>query len=176
MTIADILEEPLLIAGVEETSRRKRVSELLGQVQLGSKLSERFPAELSGGQRQRVAIARAIALKPEILIADEPVSSLDPATRETVLDLLIDLTRNLGHTLVLIAHDLAVVRAACDDCAVMWRGRLVERSSAEDLFRRAIHPYTRLLLAAAAMKDEPTLDLGPIPDLREVEPGHWAAI
>ncbi len=175
MTIREIVEEPLLIAGWNADSRRRRAFELLDQVQLGFGLSERRPAELSGGQRQRVAIARAIALNPEIVIADEPVSSLDPKTRDAVMSLLMELAGELGHTLVLIGHDLDVVRSACAECAVMWRGRLVEQAATAKLFRRALHPYTQLLLAAAAMKDEPALESGPIPDLREVEPGHWAA-
>lgn len=176
MSACQIVEEPLRIAGMEASVREERVLELLERVQLEPELGARHPGELSGGQRQRIAIARAVALNPKLLIADEPVSALDPVARTAVMDLIEDLRRQMGLTLILIAHDLEVIRSICQDCAVMWQGRIVEIAETERLFEQPAHPYTKQLLAAIEMRDEPAPAQFSIPELREIEPGHWAAL
>jgi ABC-type oligopeptide transport system ATPase subunit len=149
-TIASIVAEPFAIHGLlrEGGTRRIRVQELMEQVGLNPEHSNRYPHEFSGGERQRIGIARAIALKPRLIVADEPVSSLDVSIQAQILNLLRDLQRELGLTLVLIAHDLSVVRHMCDRVAVMYRGKLVELAPAEALYAAPQHAYTRTLLAA----------------------------
>jgi oligopeptide/dipeptide ABC transporter ATP-binding protein len=155
--VASIVAEPLSIhthlEGAGRRARMARVSELLEMVGLAPELADRFPHELSGGQRQRVGIARALAPEPELLVADEPVSSLDVSVRGQILALLADLRRRLGLTLLLIAHDMAAVEQLADRVAVMYLGRIVELSSAGELFRRPLHPYTVSLLSAVPVPD-----------------------
>ncbi len=152
--VASILAEPLEIhAGLDAAGRRARGAELLEMVGLAPELAARFPHELSGGQRQRVGIARALAPAPELLVADEPVSSLDVSVRGQILALLADLRRRLGLTLLLIAHDLAAVEQLADRVAVLYLGRVVEISGAGELFRRPLHPYTASLLSAVPVPD-----------------------
>ena len=149
-TVGAAIADPFLIHGLlpDRTVRARRVAELLEQVGLEPALANRYPHELSGGMRQRVGIARAIALGPELLVADEPVSALDVSIQAQILTLLRGLRRELGLTLVLISHDLAVVRYMCERVAVMHEGRLVEVAAAEELFSAPREDYTRELLAA----------------------------
>jgi peptide/nickel transport system ATP-binding protein/oligopeptide transport system ATP-binding protein len=149
-TIGSIVAEPLAIHRVEpdRAARRRAVHELLDMVGLNPEHYNRYPHEFSGGQRQRIGIARALALGPKLLIADEPVSALDVSIQAQVLNLLGDLQRRLGLTLVFISHDLSVVRHMCDRIAVMHDGKIVETASNQELYGSPRDPYTRELLAA----------------------------
>jgi ABC-type glutathione transport system ATPase component len=149
-TVGATVAEPFAIHGLlpERAARARRVAELLEQVGLEPALANRYPHELSGGMRQRVGIARAIALRPQLLVADEPVSALDVSIQAQILTLLRELRRELGLTLVLIAHDLAVVRHMCERVAVMHDGKLVEVAPVEELYGAPREAYTRELLAA----------------------------
>jgi len=156
MTVGDILAEPLVIHGIGSSGERRRiVEELMGVVGLNRQHTKRYPHSFSGGQRQRIGIARALALRPQLLICDEPVSALDVSIQAQVLNLLKDLQRNLGLTYIFISHNLAVVDYIADRIAVMCRGRLVEVAPRELLFRCPVHPYTKALLSAVP---EPSLD------------------
>jgi peptide/nickel transport system ATP-binding protein/oligopeptide transport system ATP-binding protein len=149
-TIGSIVAEPLAIHRVEPDrgARKHAVQELMDTVGLNPEHYNRYPHEFSGGQRQRVGIARALALGPKLLIADEPVSALDVSIQAQVLNLLRDLQRRLGLTMVFISHDLSVIRHMCDRIAVMHDGRIVEVASNEALYSAPREPYTRELLAA----------------------------
>jgi oligopeptide/dipeptide ABC transporter ATP-binding protein len=149
MTVRQTVIEALHVH--EPVPRRdagRRCMELLDLVRLSPQVADAYPRQLSGGQRQRVSIARALAVEPEILIADEPVSSLDVSVQATVLNLLDDLRRELGLALLLIAHNMAVVRHVCDRTMVMYLGRIVESGPTEQLVADPRHPYTRALLMA----------------------------
>jgi oligopeptide/dipeptide ABC transporter ATP-binding protein len=153
-SIADIVGEPLAIhTSLGKDGREQRVMELLAQVGLGSHVLSRQPHEFSGGQRQRIAIARALALQPKLLVCDEPVSALDVSTQSQVINLLIELQRELGIAYLFIAHDLSVVRHISDRIAVMYLGQVVEEGAADEVYERPTHPYTAALLSAIPVPD-----------------------
>jgi len=145
-----IIREPLEIHGIgDRTSRRRRSDDLLRTVGLDETFDQRYPRQLSGGQRQRVGIARALALQPDLLVCDEPISALDVSIQAQIVTLLEELQAQLGLTIVFIAHDLAVVRHVSDRVAVMYLGKIVETAPVDALFGRPLHPYTQALISAA---------------------------
>lgn len=147
-SIGDIVGAPLARQGMKRAARRRRVGELLGLVGLPAAAASRYPHEFSGGQRQRVGIARALAVEPKLVVLDEPVSALDVSIQAQIVNLLDDLQRDLGLSYLFVAHDLSVVRHVSHRIAVMYLGRIVEVSPAEELYARPIHPYTDALLRA----------------------------
>jgi oligopeptide/dipeptide ABC transporter ATP-binding protein len=151
--VGQIVAAPLRLHGMKWAEAAARVGRLLDQAGLGPELGDRYPHELSGGQVQRVGIARALALEPKLVVLDEPVSALDVSIQAQIVNLLEDLQEELGLSYLLVAHDLSVVRHASDRIAVMYLGKLVEVSPAEELYERPIHPYTAALLAAAPIPD-----------------------
>jgi peptide/nickel transport system ATP-binding protein len=175
MTVGDILSEPLVIHGIAAPAERRAiVEELMGVVGLNRQHVRRYPHSFSGGQRQRIGIARALALRPQLLICDEPVSALDVSIQAQVLNLLKDLQRNLGLTYIFISHNLAVVDYIADRIAVMCRGRIVELAPRDQLFRRPTHPYTQALLAAVPEPSlEDRLDLTTLMEGRASDPSAW---
>src|ERR1700720_2019338 len=159
--VGSIISEPMMVHGVEKDPRRRfdRVRELLSVCGLNPNFADRYPHEMSGGQRQRVGIARALALNPEFIVCDEPVSALDVSIQAQVVNLLEDLREKFGLTYLFIAHDLSVVRHLCQRVAVMYLGRIVEMADSNSLFDSPLHPYTRALLAAVPVPD-PTVEHG----------------
>lgn len=154
LTVGDILEEPFQIHGIGDVAaRRAQVAELLERVGLPASAATRFPFEFSGGQRQRIGIARAIALRPSLIVCDEPVSALDVSIQSQVLNLLLELQQQLGLAYLFIAHDLAVVKHISDRIAVMYLGRIVEVGPAESIYDAPGHPYTRALIDAIPQPD-----------------------
>lgn len=150
MTIGDILAEPMEIHGLhtDKENRRKRLLELLNQVQLPSDALNKYPHEFSGGQRQRICIARALAVEPEFIVCDEPVSALDVSVQAQVVNLLMDLQKELGLTYLFIAHDLKVVEYISNRVAVMYLGNMIEVAESSELYGHAKHPYTKALFSA----------------------------
>lgn len=150
MTLFDIIAEPLDIhfPKLKKTQKKYRVAELLEMVKLSESYIYRYPHELSGGQRQRIGIARALAVEPEFIICDEPVSALDVSIQAQIVNLLQDIQEELGLTYLLIAHDLAVVEHMSDEVLVMTNGKIVEKASAEAIYKNPKNPYTKKLLEA----------------------------
>jgi len=152
--IGKTLEEPLRVHGLGTSEEiRYTISRLLEEVGLPPEILDKFPHEFSGGQRQRIAIARALVFKPELIIADEPVSALDVSIQSQILMLLQKLQREYNLSFVFVAHDLAVVRYFCHRVAIMYLGRIVEQGTPDQLFDNPLHPYTRMLLAASPIPD-----------------------
>ena len=153
-TVASIIEEPFVVQkmGTRE-ERRQWVMELLKQVGLPKEAANRYPFEFSGGQRQRIGIARAIALKPKLLVCDDPVSALDVSVQSQVLNLIMDLQRNLGLSYLFISHDLAVVKHVSDRIAVMYLGKIMELAPADELYANPRHAYTKALINAIPVPD-----------------------
>ena len=208
MNVGSIISEGLDIHRVgTKDERRERVQELLRVVGLAPEYTARYPHEFSGGQRQRISIARALALNPDFLVADEPVSALDISVQAQIVNLLIDLSKKFGVTMVFISHDLSVVQHIADRVVVMYLGRIMEIAEKDTLYSRPKHPYTSALLAAVPKPDpaqrhqfqvlpgdipspvdppsgcvfrtrcpKAIADCATaVPELREVEPGHFAA-
>ncbi len=178
MRVGAAIEEPLVVHRLGDRSwRRRRVAELLEQVGLAPADARKYPHEFSGGQRQRIGIARAIACSPRFLVADEPVSSLDPPIQAQIVNLLAELQEKLGLAYLFIAHDLRLVRHVSDRVAVMYLGRIVEEGPTGAIFREPLHPYTRALLAAtpvpqpgqrerARLRGDPPSPVAPPPGCR----------
>ncbi|MCK6452550.1 MAG: ABC transporter ATP-binding protein [Alphaproteobacteria bacterium] len=175
MPVFDIISEPLVIHGIGDAqSRAETVKELMRLVGLDVRHLKRYPHSFSGGQRQRIGIARALALRPDLLICDEPVSALDVSIQAQILNLLKDLQQQLGLTYLFISHNLAVVNYIADRIAVMCRGRLVELAPRDELFRHPLHPYTQALLSAVPDPDPSRrLDLTALMEGKASEPAHW---
>jgi len=189
MTVRNIIAEGLIINGVKDKEYiDQEVNRVLKLVGLVPEHATRYPHEFSGGQRQRIGIARAIIMKPELIVADEPVSALDVSVQAQVINLLNELRNNLGLTIIFIAHNLSVVKYFCDRIAVMYYGNLVELASSDELFAHPLHPYTKSLLSAVPFpdpiveKNRTRIIYNPMtdhdyskqePTYREIVPGHF---
>lgn len=155
MTILDIIGEALDIHGLAKSraERKRRVEELLEMVGLNAEHASRYPHEFSGGQRQRIGITRALAVQPQFIVCDEPISALDVSIQAQIINLLIDLQKKMGLTYLFVAHDLSMVKYMSDRVAVMYLGKIVELASSEDLYANPQHPYTKALLSAIPVPD-----------------------
>ncbi|MFD3447339.1 ABC transporter ATP-binding protein [Microbacteriaceae bacterium 4G12] len=189
MTVSDIIAEGIDIHGLAKTKeeRMKKVHELLETVGLNREHANRYPHEFSGGQRQRIGIARALAVDPEFIIADEPISALDVSIQAQVVNLLKKLQKEKGLTYLFIAHDLSMVKYISDRIGVMYHGKIVELADSNELYENPIHPYTKSLLSAIPLPDpdyernrkriiyDPTQHNydKEEPTMREIRPGHW---
>lgn len=158
MTVADIIGEPLDVHGLYKTKeeRRKRILELMDHVGLNSEHASRYAHEFSGGQRQRIGIARALAVNPDFIVCDEPVSALDVSIQAQVINMFSELQEKLNLTYLFIAHDLLVVRHISDRIAVMYLGRLVELADANEIYDHPLHPYSQALISAVPVPDPKT--------------------
>ncbi|UNL85656.1 ATP-binding cassette domain-containing protein [Priestia koreensis] len=191
MTVADLIAEGIDIHGLAKTKKDRlaRVHELLETVGLNKEHANRYPHEFSGGQRQRIGIARALAVEPDFIIADEPISALDVSIQAQVVNLMKKLQRERGLTYLFIAHDLSMVKYISDRIGVMYRGRIVELATSDELYKNPVHPYTKALLSAIPLPDPETERTrvrkiydpeshqynGEEPELREVSPGHFVS-
>jgi oligopeptide transport system ATP-binding protein len=190
MTVADIIAEGIDIHDLAKNDKERmaKVFQLLETVGLNREHANRFPHEFSGGQRQRIGIARALAVDPEFIIADEPISALDVSIQAQVVNLLKKLQREKGLTYLFIAHDLSMVKYISDRIGVMYAGKLVELADSDELYRNPMHPYTKALLSAIPLPDPDTertrkrivfdpseLDDSEAPEFREVTPGHYVS-
>lgn len=189
MTVKEIIAEGLMIRGIKDKEYiEQEVYKVLDKVGLVSEHASRYPHEFSGGQRQRIGIARAIVLNPELIIADEPISALDVSIQAQIINLLNDLRKEMGLTILFIAHDLSVVKYFSDRIGVMYYGNLVELASSDELFAHPMHPYTRALLSAIPLPDphvekmRKRIVYNPLadhdyskqqPTFREVSPNHF---
>ncbi|MDO5018127.1 MAG: ABC transporter ATP-binding protein [Lagierella massiliensis] len=153
MTVAEIVGEALEIHGLYKNNRRERINELLRQVGLNEEHSNRYPHEFSGGQQQRIGIARALAVEPEFIVCDEPISALDVSIQAQIVNMLQDMQNELGLTYLFIAHDLSVVKHISDRIGVMYLGKMVELVDAHRLYENPLHPYTESLLSAIPVPD-----------------------
>ncbi len=154
MSVGRIVAEPLVVHGIgTRKEREERVAELLELVGLNPYFVRRYPHEFSGGQRQRIGLARALALNPQFIVADEPISALDVSIQAQVVNLMQELQEDLGLTYLFIAHDLSMVRHLCDRVAVMYLGKVVEIAESEELYTNPLHPYTQALLSAVPVPD-----------------------
>ena len=155
MTVSDIIGEPLDIhkAYANKTERHERILELMDKVGLNSEHASRYAHEFSGGQRQRIGIARALALNPEFIVCDEPVSALDVSIQAQVINMFVELQQQLGLTYLFIAHDILVVRHVSDRIAVMYLGKMVELADSAEIYEHPLHPYTRSLMSAVPQPD-----------------------
>ncbi|MDL4842926.1 ABC transporter ATP-binding protein [Aquibacillus rhizosphaerae] len=188
MTVKDIISEGLDIHGLVSTDKERtdRVHNLLETVGLNKEHANRYPHEFSGGQRQRIGIARALAVEPEFIIADEPISALDVSIQAQVVNLMKDLQKQHELTYLFIAHDLSMVKYISDRIAVMYFGKIVELADSDELYRNPLHPYTKSLLSAIPLPDpdyernrtrivyDPSKhDTSEEPEFREIRPNHW---
>jgi oligopeptide/dipeptide ABC transporter ATP-binding protein len=154
MSVRSIIEEPLIIHGLGNAAQRRiAVNELLDRVGLPESAAERYSFEFSGGQRQRIGIARALALKPKLIVCDEPVSALDVSVQSQILNLLVELQRDFNLSYLFIAHNLSVVKHISDRVAVMYLGKIVELASSDEIYRNPRHAYTKALLSAIPSSD-----------------------